>query len=482
MDKSEIRGIGFDATCSLVVLDENENSVTVSPDGDPNQNVVMWMDHRAKDEADFITQVNHPILKYVGGKISLEMQPPKLLWLKKNLYDSCWKHARYFFDLPDFMTFKATGSLTRSLCSTICKWLYVFDEVKNEVKPVDSFWQQINLEDIVDNNYSRTGSEICFPGDSCGKGLTVKAAKAFGLNPGTAVATSMIDAHAGAVALLSCSTDVCAENISSRLAVICGTSSCHMASSNKAMYTNGVWGPYFSAVVQGYFLNEGGQSATGKLLDYVIENHTAFKELCEKAEHEKCHIHEKLNSILENLMHQKNLQNTTLLTKNIHIWPDFHGNRSPIADPNLKGMISGLTLDTSLENMAVIYLATMQAIGYGTRHIIEALKSDGHSFQCVVMCGGLSKNNIFVQLQADIIGLPVYIPHETESVLLGSAILGAAASEDFKTLIDAMKSMGGLATKISPRTTERRFNEKKYKVFLKMLQDQREYDEIMSEI
>lgn len=52
----------------------------------------------------------------------------------------------------------------------------------------------------------------------------------------------------------------------------------------------------------------------------------------------------------------------SFLTKSLHIWPDFHGNRSPIADPNLFGMISGLTLCNDEENLALIYLATLQAL------------------------------------------------------------------------------------------------------------------------
>ena len=43
----------------------------------------MWMDHRAKCQADAINATNHPVLQYVGGKVSLEMQMPKLLWLKQ---------------------------------------------------------------------------------------------------------------------------------------------------------------------------------------------------------------------------------------------------------------------------------------------------------------------------------------------------------------------------------------------------------------
>lgn len=81
------------------------------PDND-KWNVVLWMDHRAQAEADFINSTKHKMLRYVGGKISLEMETPKMLWLKKNLPNS-WKRAKLLFDLPDFLTWKATGSESR---------------------------------------------------------------------------------------------------------------------------------------------------------------------------------------------------------------------------------------------------------------------------------------------------------------------------------------------------------------------------------
>jgi D-ribulokinase len=49
-----------------------------------------------------------------------------------------------------------------------------------------------------------------------------------------------------------------------------------------------------------------------------------------------------------------------LLTKELHVFPDFHGNRCPRADPSLRGMISGLKLSNSLDDLALIYYATIQ--------------------------------------------------------------------------------------------------------------------------
>ena len=52
------------------------------PAGTPECDIIMWMDHRASVETDLINATKHRVLKFTGGTISLEMEPPKLLWLK----------------------------------------------------------------------------------------------------------------------------------------------------------------------------------------------------------------------------------------------------------------------------------------------------------------------------------------------------------------------------------------------------------------
>lgn len=61
--------------------------------------------------------------------------------------------------------------------------------------------------------------------------------------------------------------------------MIGGTSTCHMLLSNEKVFVDGIWGPYFSAMVPDMWLLEGGQSATGKLIDHVISTHPATKDL-----------------------------------------------------------------------------------------------------------------------------------------------------------------------------------------------------------
>lgn len=272
----EIKGIGFDATCSLVALDKNGNPLAVSNSNNDKQNVIMWMDHRAQAEAEFINKSGHEILKYVGGKVSLEMEMPKLLWLKRHLPNK-WKDYGYFFDLPDFLTWKATGSRSRSLCSLVCKWNYGCS-ADGRRGWSESFLSDIGLRDLIECNFEKIGDEVLMPGQKCG-GLKGDIADSLNLVPGTPVAASIIDAHAGGLGMIGTRGDGIDKAMSTRLGLICGTSTCHMAVNNNPVLAEGIWGPYFSAMVPNMWLNEAGQSASGMLLDHVISSHPAGIQL-----------------------------------------------------------------------------------------------------------------------------------------------------------------------------------------------------------
>ncbi len=84
IDPALVAGIGYDATCSLVVLGDGGTPLAVGPSNDPQRDIIVWMDHRATDQAERINATGAKVLAYVGGTISPEMETPKLLWLKEN--------------------------------------------------------------------------------------------------------------------------------------------------------------------------------------------------------------------------------------------------------------------------------------------------------------------------------------------------------------------------------------------------------------
>ncbi|MHC4990740.1 MAG: FGGY-family carbohydrate kinase [Planctomycetota bacterium] len=479
-----VGGVGFDATCSLVALDGEDRPVTVSPTGRDEQNVIVWMDHRAATEARRINELGHEVLQYVGSRVSPEMQSPKLAWLHSHLPEAWTRTARYL-DLCDFLTYRATGVDTRSLCSTVCKWTYLGHEdgrAGSVGRWDESYWRQIGLGELVDESYARIGTIVRPMGEPLGGGLTPEAARTLGLEPGVAVAVSIIDAHAGGLGMIGASLDghapVAAE-LDRRLALIGGTSSCHMAVSAEPRFIDGVWGPYFGAMVPGLWLTEGGQSATGALVDHVIETHGASDTLREQSRESGRSVYELLNERLETLAGG---QHSAALTSDLHVLPDHHGNRSPRADPFLRGMVSGLRLSATLDDLALLYLATVQAIAHGTRHIIETLNGHGYAIDTLLACGGGTKNPLFLREHADVTGCRLVLPREPEAVLLGSAILGAVAAGRFASVLEAMASMNHAGRTLTPDAATARYHDAKHAVFLRMYDDQMAYRSSMQRV
>ena len=120
----------------------------------------MWMDHRAKEETAALNRINHPVKSFVGGAISVEMQTPKLLWLKRHK-QRAWRETAHFFDLPDYLTWRATGSTARSLCSLVCKWTYEVDVATGSYKGWSrNFFRRAGMAELEDKSFSRLGNEV----------------------------------------------------------------------------------------------------------------------------------------------------------------------------------------------------------------------------------------------------------------------------------------------------------------------------------
>ncbi len=185
-----------------------------------------------------------------------------------------------------------------------------------------------------------------------------------------------------------------------------------MAVSREARFVPGVWGPYFSAMVPGLWLTEGGQSATGSLIDHVIVRSRALRGAAPgSARAAARRVYELLNERLDQLAAAAGAPFPAALTRDLHVLPYFHGNRSPRADPTLRGMVAGLKLSDSIDDLALLYLATVQAIAYGTRHIVEAMNAvatanGGARIADLLACGGGTKNPVFVREHADASRLP----------------------------------------------------------------------------
>lgn len=124
--------------------------------------------------------------------LQLEMEIPKILWLKGHMPPSAFKSCQ-FFDLPDFLTYRATSVSTRSACSVTCKCSYVPDKGWQA-----EFFERIGLAEIPEDGFKAMGAvggDVLTAGVPVGKGLSAEAAKELGLVEGTPVGSGVIDAY-----------------------------------------------------------------------------------------------------------------------------------------------------------------------------------------------------------------------------------------------------------------------------------------------
>lgn len=437
----QVSGLGFDATCSLVVVDPAGNPLPVGPSEDPSRNIIVWMDHRATDQTRRINQTGHAVLDYVGGQMSPEMETPKLLWLKENK-PSTYDVAGHFFDLTDYLTWRASGDLARSICTVTCKWTYLAHENRWD----GSYFQDIGLGDLTENNFARIGAKVVDAGTRLGIGLTQTSADDLGLTPGIPVSSGLIDAHAGGVGTIGARGDD--GSAETRMGYVFGTSACTMSSTAKPAFVPGVWGPYYSAMVPGLWLNEGGQSVAGAAIAHLLAFHPAASEAAQLAANDELSLPDWL--VTQATAARSKLSETIELAGQVLVVPEFLGNRSPHADPDSKAILAGLGLEQDLNSLIALYIAGVSGLGYGLRQIIETQRDNGVVTDTIVISGGAGQSRLVRQLLADSTGVPVAVPGTEEPVLLGAAMLAAVASETFADLRIAMAKMSSLGEVLKP--------------------------------
>ena len=393
------------------------------------------MDHRAAEDAARINAAGHEVLRYSGGALSPEMQTPKLAWLARSKPE-IFARSAHFLGLTDWLSFRATGSLARSLCTVACKFGYL----AHEGRWPGEFFDSVGLGALNANGFARLGAEIVAQGTPLARGLTAEAAGAMGLDPGTPVGAGLIDAHAGALGTLGARAGGRPGDPRRRLALILGTSSSCMAVSDEPRFIDAVWGPHFSALTPGQWLMDGGQSAFGAAVDRLTRLHPAFTEASAAG----------LDALESRIVARAGgLSEAALIAERLHALPSFIGRRAPAADAAARGGVVGLDLRDDAASLEELYVAGLCGLAYGIADIVEAFERAGYDFETIVVSGGAAQSALVRQIVADACGKSVSTPETSEPVLLGSAMIGAVAAGK-ETLRSAMGSMSALGRAVEP--------------------------------
>ena len=434
IDPADVIGLGIDFTsCTMLPVSKDGRALCQLPEyhAIPHAWVKLWKHHAAQGEANRLNAIaaerGEKFLSRYGKKISSEWMIPKI-WQILNEAPEIYAAADQFMEATDWVTMQMTGCNVRNSCTAGYKAIWH----KQQGYPDKSFFKALDrrLENIVAEKLS---SPILAIGSKAGE-LTPEMAQRMGLPSGTAICVGNVDAHVAVPAMGVVEAG--------KMVMIMGTSICHVLLGKEEQTVDGMCGVVEDGVISGYFGYEAGQSAVGDIFEWFVEN-------CVPQAYQAEGIARNIN--IHRLLEEKAAKlfpgQSGLLALD---W--WNGNRSVLVDTDLTGLLLGATLLTKPEE---IYRALIEATAYGTNMIVETFTEAGVPIDQLFACGGLpEKNNLLMQIYADVTNRNIYIGESAQTPALGAAMFGAVAAGKavggYDSIIEAAATMARIKTIYEP--------------------------------
>lgn len=425
-----IAGISYDATTMTVVaMDE---------DGEALRPAIMWMDVRATDQAARATTIDHWARLYNGAGTmgaTAEWFPFKAAWLKEH-EPEVYKAAHRIVDAPDWLTFKLTGEWTFNQNTAAIRAYHNND---HGGWPVE-FYEHIGCGDV----FEKLPERVVPLGQPVG-GLAAHVAHELGLTPGIPVAQGGGDAWHGQIGLGVVQPG--------SIAIITGSSQVITGQSDKAIHGAGFFGSYTDAVVPGQYTVEGGIVSSGSVLKWFRDGFR--RDIISATDRLGLNAYEALDRACAHIP-----PGSDGLIVNEY----FQGNRTPYTDSKARGMIWGLSLAHTPEHL---YHAILESVAYDTAHTLSVMQDRGFAPEKLVACGGATKSKMWMQMHADVTGLPITLTEVGDAVVLGSCMLAAVGAGLYSSLDDAARNMVHEADVIEPNMEVH----EEYKFYLQQYMD-----------
>jgi len=424
--RSQVIGIGVATTGSTPLpVDGANRPLALDPRwrDDLAAQAWLWKDHTASAEAREITDTARrhapQYLAPIGGVYSAEWFWAKI-WHCARVAPQVFEAAASWLELADFVPaalagVTSPGAVRRSVCAAGHKAMY---SKSWGGLPDAGFLRRLDprLAGLRARLY-----DAAYAADTSAGALSDEWAKRLGLAAGIPIAIGAFDAHYGAVgAGIGAGT----------LVKIIGTSTCDIAiapGTERVGDVPGICGIVEGSVMPGYYGIEAGQSAVGDLLNWWVEQVSGGDDGAHVAlSREAARLRPGESGLLA-------------LDWN-------NGNRTILVDQRLTGLIAGQTLATS---RAEVYRALIEATAFGARAIIERLEEFHIPVERVVCCGGIAeKNDLFMQIYADVLGQPIRVAGSSQTPALGAGIAAAvtagAAAGGYDRFEDAQARMTSL--------------------------------------
>ena len=419
----QVIGVGIDFTaCTVLPTTADGTPLCFLPEyaARPHAWVKLWKHHAAQLQADRINALaeerGESWLPRYGGKISSEWLFAKALQILEE-DPELYAASERFIEAADWVVWQLTGTETRNACTAGYKAMY-----QDGHFPPPEYFAALHpdFRDVVQTRLQGGVEEALAPLGGLAGGLSETAARWTGLNPGTAVAVANVDAHVTAPAA--------GVTGPGQLVAIMGTSTCHVLIGDTLGNVPGMCGVVDGGIVPGKYGYEAGQSSVGDIFAWLVKNMVP-PEYHERAKSDGLGLH----ALLEREAARQAPGEHGLVALD---W--WNGNRSVLVDANLSGMIVGMTLATRAPDL---YRALIEATAYGTRVIVENFEASGVPIQELVIAGGLKKNQMLMQIYADVTGRPLSILDAEQGPALGSAMHAAVAAGAYPDIAAAAEKM-----------------------------------------
>ena len=422
IDPAQVIGIGTDFTaCTVlpVLADGTPLCEFVELRDRPHAYPKLWKHHASQPQADRINELarirGERWLARYGGKISAEWQFAKALQLLEEDPD-IYRLADRWIEAADWIIWQLTGNETRNACTAGYKGIwqdghYPSREFLAALHPGFAGFTDDKLAHPISALGGRAGS------------LTPSAAVWTGLPSGIAVAVGNVDAHV---------TPPAANAVApGQMVAIMGTSTCHVMNGETLAEVPGMCGVVDGGILAGLWGYEAGQSGVGDIFAWFAD-HAVPPVYAAEAARRGLSVHELLSA--EAAAQPPGAHGLIALD-----W--LNGNRSVLVDHHLSGVVAGLTLATRAPD---IYRALIESTAFGTRVIIDAFEGAGVSVAELVIAGGLTRNELIMQIYSDVTRRPLSLIGSAQGPAQGSAIHAAVAAGAYPDVPAAAAAMGSM--------------------------------------
>lgn len=377
-------GLGFTASSPMPTTDIGQPLSELYPDH-PHAYVKLWKHGAAQKYADVISAKGGPHLENFGGKVSGEWLLAKAAQLADEAPD-IWARTARFIEAGDWLVWQLSGQEKRSLGFAAYKAQYS-----------RSAGYPTGIVDGLDKRVSQP-YPVGFPAGN----LTAAWRQQTGITGKATIAVSVIDSHVVLPAIGAVRTGC--------LVGALGTSAAYLLLNERFhALPAGIEGVAYNGSIRDLWCYESGQASFGDTLAWFVRNFP------------------RANNI-DDSFRDYNAEATTLAPgENRLVALDWwNGNRVPLADSRVSGVLMGLSMDTTSVG---IYRALIESLCFGARSIVDLFQAGGIEIERVLMTSGLAQNELLIQIMADVMGRPIDVPDMANPTAVGAAIHGAVAAD-----------------------------------------------------